>query len=122
MAYRHELSLYDEEFKISDLYYGNYRIDIVTLYKEKSVKIPKVHLDYDIMPNFYFVVQIGSKIKEAKMIGFINSKVIPSSPCDNKYIYPELDNLFRIDKFHMFDKIVTKLYKTDLENFLIFFY
>lgn len=93
-----------EEFKISDIYCGNYRIDVITLYKEKSVKIPKVHLDYDILPNFYFIVQIGSKIKEAKMIGFINSKSVTSAPSDSKYIYPELDYLFGIEKFRNLTK------------------
>ena len=44
-----------------------YRIDVITLYKEKTIKIPKIHVDMDILPHFYFVVQIGSKIKEAKM-------------------------------------------------------
>ena len=57
-----------EEFKISDLYYGNYRIDVITLYKEKTIKIPKIHMDMDILPNFYLIVQIGSRIKEGNVV------------------------------------------------------
>ena len=72
----YKIPLLFEEFKLSDIYYGNYRIDVITLYKEKTVKIPKIHVDMDIMPHFYFIVQIGSKIKEAKMIGFIDAKSI----------------------------------------------
>ena len=88
-----------EEFKLSDIYYGNYRIDVITLYKEKTVKIPKIHMDMDIMPHFYFIVQIGSKIKEAKMIGFIDAKNIPSCSHDSKFYYPTLDLIIDIKKF-----------------------
>ncbi len=88
-----------EEFKLSDIYYGNYRIDVITLYKEKTVKIPKIHMDMDIMPHFYFIVQIGSKIKEAKMIGFIDAKNIPSCSHDSKFYYPTLDFIIDIKKF-----------------------
>jgi len=88
-----------EEFRISDIYYKNYRIDVITLYKEKNVKIPKIHHDMDIMPNFYFVVQIGAKIKEAKMIGFIEANKVHACSHDSKYFYPTLDMIFDVKKF-----------------------
>lgn len=95
----YKIPLLFEEFKLCDIYYGNWRIDVITLYKEKTVKIPKIHVDMDIMPHFYFIVQIGSKIKEAKMIGFIDSKNIPSCSHDSKFYYPTLDMIFDIRKF-----------------------
>lgn len=88
-----------EEFKISDIYYGNYRIDVITVYKEKTVKIPRIHADIDILPHFYFIVQIGSKIKEAKMVGFIDAKSVVTSTCDSKYYYPSLDSVFDVKHF-----------------------
>ena len=88
-----------EEFKITDIYYRNYRIDIITLYKEKNIKIPKIHKDMDIMPNFYFVVQIGAKIKEAKIIGFIDAKSIQVCSHDSRFYYPTLDMVFGLNKF-----------------------
>lgn len=88
-----------EEFKITDIYYGNYRIDVITLFREKTIKIPKIHVDMDILPNFYFVVQIGSKIKEAKMIGFIDAKNILACSHDSKFYYPTLDMIFDINRF-----------------------
>ena len=80
-----------EEYKISDIYYRNYRIDVITLYKEKNIKIPKIHADMDILADFYFVVQVGAKIKEVKIIGFIEGKNIPSCSHDSKYYYPTLN-------------------------------
>ena len=88
-----------EEFKISDIYYSNYRIDVITLYKEKTVKIPKIHSEVDIIPDFYFIVQIGAKIKEAKMIGFIEGKSILGCSSDSKFFYPSLDLIFDLKKF-----------------------
>ena len=95
----YKIPLLFEEFKISDIYYRNYRIDVITLYKEKNIKIPKIHNDMDILPNFYFVVQIGSKIKEAKMIGFIDASKIAACSHDSKYYYPTLDMVFGLNKF-----------------------
>jgi len=88
-----------EEFKITDIYYKNYRIDVITLFREKTVKIPKIHDDYDIMPHFYFIVQIGSKIREAKMIGFIDAKNISRCSYDSKFFYPTLDLILDTNKF-----------------------
>lgn len=95
----YKIPLLFEEFKIADLYYDNYRIDVITLYKEKTIKIPRVHVEMDIIPHFYFVVQIGAKIKEAKMIGFIEGRKITSCNHDSKYYYPTLNMLFDFDKF-----------------------
>lgn len=100
----YKIPLLFEEFKISDIYYNNYRIDVITLFKEKTIKIPKIHVDMDILPHFYFVVQIGSKIKEAKMIGFIEGKKIPRCSSDSKYYYPTLDMLLNLEKFAQLTK------------------
>lgn len=93
-----------EEFKISDIYYNNYRIDVITLFKEKTIKIPKIHVDMDILPHFYFIVQIGGKIREAKMVGFIEGKKIQKCSCDSKYYYPTLDLLLNLEKFTQLTK------------------
>ncbi len=95
----YKIPLLFEEFKITDIYYRNYRIDVITLYKEKNIKIPKIHNDMDILPNFYFVVQIGAKIQEAKIIGFIDAKNIPACSHDSRYYYPTLDMIIDINKF-----------------------
>ena len=95
----YKIPLLFEEFKITDIYHGNYRIDVITLYREKTIKIPKIHAEMDIMPNFYFIVQIGAKIKEAKMIGFIDSKSISACSSDSKFYYPTLDMIIDLNKF-----------------------
>ena len=93
-----------EEFRIADLYYGNYRIDVITLFKEKTIKIPKIHVDMEILPHFYLVVQIGSRIKEAKIIGFIEGKNILNCSHDSKFYYPTLDMIFGVERFYNLTK------------------
>ena len=100
----YKIPLLFEEFKISDIYYNNYRIDVITLFKEKTIKIPKIHVDMEILPDFYFIVQIGGKIKEAKMIGFIEGKKIQRCSSDSKYHYPTLDMLLDLEKFAQLTK------------------
>ena len=95
----YKIPLLFEEYKITDIYYRNYRVDVITLYKEKNIKIPRIHVDMDILPNFYFIVQIGAKIKEAKMIGFIDARNIPTCSHDSKYYYPTLDLVIDLNKF-----------------------
>lgn len=95
----YKIPLLFEEFKITDIYCGNYRIDVITLYKEKNIKIPKIHVEMDILPHFYFVVQIGAKIKEVKPIGFIEAKNIIACTHDSKFYYPTLNMLVDINRF-----------------------
>jgi len=82
-----------EEFKITDIYYNNYRIDVITVFREKNVKIPRLHAEYDIMPNYYLVVQLGTMLKETKIIGYLNPVDILSSKKDSKFFYPSEDKL-----------------------------
>lgn len=82
-----------EEFKITDIYYNNYRIDVITVFREKNVKIPRIHAEFDIMPHFYLVVQIGTMLKETKIIGYLNPADILSSKKDNKFFYPPEEKL-----------------------------
>jgi len=88
-----------EEFKITDIYYNNYRIDVITVFREKTVKIPRLHADFDIMPHFYLVVQLGAMLKETKIIGYLNPADVLASKKDGKYFYPPEDKLKSPDDF-----------------------
>lgn len=77
-----------EEFKITDIYYNNYRIDVITVFREKNIKVPRLHTEFDIMPHYYLVVQIGTMLKETKIIGYLNPADVMESRKDGKYYYP----------------------------------
>ena len=88
-----------EEFNILDLYYGNYRIDVITLYQEKEIKIPKLYSEFDIMPNFYLVIQLGARLQDARIVGFLDAKNVLNCICDSKYFYPPLNMVFDVNEF-----------------------
>lgn len=88
-----------EEFKITDIYYNNYRIDVITVFREKTVKIPRLHAEFDIMPHYYLVVQLGAMLKETKIIGYLNPTDVLSSRKDGKYFYPPEEKLKSADDF-----------------------
>ncbi len=104
----YKVPLLYEEFRINDIYYNSYKIYVVTLYQEKVVKIPKIHAEMGVLPDFYFIVQIGSRVKEAKLIGFIEGKNIVNSKSDSKYYYPRLDLVFGFEKFKSLTKYPLK--------------
>ena len=95
----HKIPQLYEEFNIVDIYYGNYRIDVITLYNEKEIKIPKLHSEYDILPNFYLIIQLGAKIQDAKITGFIKAQDVLNCICDSKYYYPPLNMVFNTNEF-----------------------
>ncbi len=88
-----------EEFKITDIYYNNYRIDVITVFREKTVKIPRLHAEFDIMPHYYLVVQLGAMLKETKIIGYLNPTDVLSSRKDSKYFYPPEEKLKSAEDF-----------------------
>ena len=89
----HKIPRLLEEFKITDIYYNNYRIDVITVFREKTIKVPRIHSELDILPHFYLVVQIGAMLKETKIIGYLNPTDVISSKKDNKFFYPPEDKL-----------------------------
>lgn len=93
----HKTPLLLEEFQVKDIYYNNHRIDVITLFREKRIRVPKSHSDYEIMGSFYVVVQIGTKLKEAKILGYLKKDDILSSKSDARYFYPSENNLQPIE-------------------------
>jgi len=93
----HKTPLLLEEFKISDLYYNNHRMDVITIFREKKIRIPRIHADLDILSDFYIVAQIGSKLKEAKILGWLKTSDVMISKNDNKFYYPPESKLRPIE-------------------------
>ena len=54
----HKIPRLLEEFKITDIYYNNYRIDVITVFREKTIKVPRIHSELDILPHFCLKVPL----------------------------------------------------------------
>lgn len=62
-----------EEFRISDIYINNYRIDVICRFKDNTVKIPKAHKEYSCSPDFYVVVDLSDRLKDGKIAGYFKA-------------------------------------------------
>ncbi len=62
-----------EEFKISDIYINNYRIDVISRFKDDKIKIPQTHKEYSCPPDFYVVVDLSERLKDAKITGYFRA-------------------------------------------------
>ncbi len=85
----HKISSVFEEFSIADVYYNNWRIDIVTCFNTTPIQVPKFHMDYDIAADYYLVIKLDSNLKDYRVLGFIRPDDLLTSSRDYKYYYPD---------------------------------
>ena len=85
----HKIPSILEEFSITDIYYKGYRIDIISTLQEGIVSIPKKHFEYDITPDFYFVIKLQNDLTTFKTIGYIKPEDVINSKSDGNYYYPK---------------------------------
>lgn len=82
----HKISEIFDDFKITDFYVNNRRLDAITVFNDNKIRIPKAHLTYDCAPDYYVIVALSMRIKDAKIIGFVEPEVLKSSRCEGEFI------------------------------------
>ncbi len=85
----HKISSVFEEFSIADVYYNNWRIDVITCFNTTPIRVPKFHMDYDIAADYYLVVKLDPNLRDYRVLGFIRPDDLLTSSRDYKYYYPE---------------------------------
>ncbi|MBE7706238.1 MAG: DUF1822 family protein [Cyanobacteria bacterium SIG30] len=85
----HQIPSILEEFSVTDIYYNNYRIDVITNYSTNITRIPKCHIDYDIMADFYIIIKMAPNLKDFRILGYVKPDDIIMSYHDEKYYYPD---------------------------------
>ncbi len=93
-----------EKFEITDIYYNNFRIDVITNFNTNMTRVPKSHVVYGIMPDFYIVIKMAQNLGDFRILGFVKPQDVISSYHDSKYYYP--DKRYPIKD--MFNKISDK--------------
>lgn len=76
-----------EELQICDLLCQNYRLYTISAYKDRTLRIPKIHYDFEIIPDYYVVVQISDKLTEAKVLGYVIPEDVQNEYTDGQYYY-----------------------------------
>lgn len=81
-----------EEFRITDIYINNYRIDIISQFREDKIKIPDRTREYECLPDYYVVVQMTPRLKDVKIAGYIKPQDIAFIQSQEGYI--EVDTYY----------------------------
>lgn len=87
----HNIAEIFEEFKINDIYVNNYRIDVITQFCDEKIKIPYLHKQYDCFADYYIVVRLGERLKDASILGYFKPSQVNLAKVCGDYI--EVDRL-----------------------------
>ena len=88
----HRIAEVFEEFKISDIYINNYRIDVISRFRDNKIKVPTAHREYGCQPDFYVVVDLSERLKDAKILGYFKASEIAFLSAIGEYI--EIDDIY----------------------------
>lgn len=88
----HRIAEVFEEFKISDIYINNYRIDVISRFRDDVIKIPTSHKEYGCQPDYYVVVDLGERLKDAKIAGYFKAADVAFLNYSGEYT--EVDDIY----------------------------
>ncbi len=66
----HNIAEIFEEFQISDIYINNYRVDVLCRFRDGQIKIPIAHKECSCPPDYYVVVDLSDRLKDAGVAGY----------------------------------------------------
>ena len=103
----HRIPAVLEEFKILDFYIDNYRLDVVNVFRDEQIRIPKTHYDFDCCADYYVVVKISDRIKDAQILGYVRPSCLPSAQVVGDYLYVDKKQLRDIDELRALLRVST---------------
>ncbi|MGN0015676.1 MAG: zf-HC2 domain-containing protein, partial [Candidatus Gastranaerophilaceae bacterium] len=86
----------NEEFEFTDLHYNGRFVDVLPVVNEKFILIPKIHFEYDIVPDIYVVAEYRDK--NVRFFGCINSSNLDKNNQNDKYYIMETTNLLPLNE------------------------
>lgn len=89
----------NEQYEISDLYVNDWHIDVRIITKGNAFLVPKCHFDNNIVPDFYAVIKVDSKLENAELVGFADTKDLKKQGFDYHYFSVSNENLLNYAQF-----------------------
>ncbi|MBR1977406.1 zf-HC2 domain-containing protein [bacterium] len=89
----HKIPFALEEYRICDLTYNGYRVFVITVFNENFIRIPRVHFNLNITPDFYVVAEIDKNLNAGVVGGFISANDVRHTLSDTNYFYPKISDL-----------------------------
>lgn len=86
-----------EEYKITDISYNGYKIFIITVFNENYIRIPKLHFQLGIQPDFYVITEVNKSVEKGAIGGYIKASDVTSLLNDDRFYYPEKRDISKID-------------------------
>jgi len=87
-----------EELQICDILCQNYRLYTISAFKDKTLRIPKIHYDFEISPDYYIVVHISDKLTEARILGYVIPEDVQNEYTDGQYYYANFNSIRPIEE------------------------
>ena len=82
-----------EEFDISDIELSNIHIDVRVVFDENQIFIPKIHFEYNLLPDIYVVLKLAKDHSNTEFLGFFEPKLINKNNANDKYYFIEKEKL-----------------------------
>ncbi len=89
----HKIPFVLEEYRVCDLTYNGYKIFVVTVFNENFIRIPRVHFNLNITPDFYVVAEVDNNLNAGVVGGFISANDVRHTQSDTNYFYPKISDL-----------------------------
>lgn len=87
-----------EDYKIADVSYNGHKIFVVTVFNENYIRIPKLHFELGIEPDFYVITEVNKAVEKGAIGGFITPKEVLNTPSDDEFYYPAKRDISKIEK------------------------
>lgn len=81
------------EFEIADIYYNGWKLDVRVVGDDNILTIPQVHFKTGITADFYVAVKVDKELKNAVIIGYLDSSLVNKKSKDESYYLVGLEDL-----------------------------
>lgn len=81
------------EIDIADIYFEGIKIDVRLVFDRNEIFIPKSHFEYDLLPDFYLVMELQENFSGAEPLGFFEPQAIDKSLANQNFYFFEFENL-----------------------------
>ena len=76
-----------KDLDIADIYYSDIKIDIRLIFNREEIFIPKSHLECELLPDLYLVLELSSDLSGAEFLGFFDPEKLNKENANNEFYF-----------------------------------
>ncbi len=89
----------NEKYELSDIYVNNWHLDVRIVVSGNAFLVPKIHIDNNLMPDYYVVVKVDKTLENAELVGIADTASMKTEAFDYHYNTVSFSNLISYDDF-----------------------